>query len=228
MARSGAVGAVAVLVMAVGCAGQQKAATASPAHAEVAAVKAAPATPEPKPEPKALATKELATKELATKELATKELATTVTLGEARRYVDPDLGFEIARPAGDWLLEANGERSPEGLSIPVVLRHKDGAQVVLQVAPAVATPTQFAETMTSKLRTHPGVTTTEPEPLSMAEGAVGFSFALGDRVSGRMAIFEGSKGQVFMMMATWPSGSPEAVSAGVEAIFGSIKALPQT
>ena len=204
MARSSAFGAVAVLVMAVGCAGQHKAVSAAPAKAEVAEAQAAPSKPQPK------------------------ALATTVAMGTERRYVDPELGFEIARPAGEWLLEANDERTPEGLSMPVVLRHKDGAQVVLQVAPAVATPTQFAEKLTSGLRTHPGVTATEPEPLPMADGAVGFRFAMGDRVSGRVAIFEGSKGQVFMMMATWPNGSPENVNAGVEEIFGSLRAVPQT
>ncbi|HLL55746.1 MAG TPA: hypothetical protein VK447_19450 [Myxococcaceae bacterium] len=202
MARWGVWGVMAVAAMAVGCAGQQQATKARPARAEAVAAQPAPSKP-------------------------AQALATTVSLGTERRYVDPDLGFEIARPAGDWQLEANEERTPEGLAIPVVLRHKEGAQVVLQVAPAVATPTQFAEKLTTGLRTR-GVTTTDPEPIELAEGAVGFRFVMGERVSGRVAIFEGAKGQVFMMMATWPNGSPDNVNAGVQEIFKSIKTVPQT
>src|SRR5580700_9178063 len=72
-----------------------------------------------------------------------------------RRYVDPQLGFEIIRPESDWEMELSDELTPEGVAIPVVLRHREtGAQVVLQVVPAVATPTQYARRLTDGLRSH--------------------------------------------------------------------------
>lgn len=146
-----------------------------------------------------------------------------------RRYVDSALGFEISRPASGWQLDATDETTPEGLAIPVVLRHRDtGAQVVVQVAPAIASPTQFAERLTTGLRTHPGFSSGDPEPLTMRDGAVGFSFQMGDRVRGRVAVLEGGPGQVFMILATWPTSASPEVPAGVEEIFGSLRAVPKT
>lgn len=146
-----------------------------------------------------------------------------------RRYVDPQLGFEIIRPAGNWQLDANDEITPEGLAIPVVLRQREtGAQVVIQVAPAVASPAQFAERLTAGLRSHPGFTSTDPEPIPLAEGAVGFAFALGNKISGKVAVVEGKSGQVFMMMATWPADAPSAVAMGVDEVFNSLRPLPRT
>lgn len=146
-----------------------------------------------------------------------------------RRYVDPQLGFEIIRPMGNWQLDANDEITPEGLAIPVVLRQREtGAQVVIQVAPAVASPAQFAERLTAGLRSHPGFTSTDPEPIPLAEGAVGFAFALGNKVSGKVAVVEGKSGQVFMMMATWPADAPTAVAMGVDEVFNSLRPIPRT
>ena len=146
-----------------------------------------------------------------------------------RKYLDPVLGFEIARPEGNWQLDANDEKTTEGVAVPVVLRHKEtGAQVVIQIAPAVATPTQFAERLTSGLRSHPGFTSTDPEPLPLADGAVGFRFAMGQRVQGKVAVEEGGSGQVFMMMATWPSNAPAAVPSSIDEIFGSVHAVPKS
>ena len=77
-------------------------------------------------------------------------------------FADSALGFEIVRPSEGWQLDASSERTTEGLAIPVVLRHRDsGAQVVLQVAPAVATPTQLAERLNAGLRSQPGFTSGE-------------------------------------------------------------------
>ncbi len=142
------------------------------------------------------------------------------------RYVDAELGFEIVRPSGEWQLDTLDERTPEGVSIPVVLRHREsGAQVVVQVAPAVATPTQFAERLTDGLRAQPGFTATDPEPLPLADSAVGFSFAAGTKVQGRVAVRRGSEGRVFMLLATWPANSPAAVSTGVDKIFESVRPI---
>ncbi|MCP3143773.1 hypothetical protein [Pyxidicoccus xibeiensis] len=145
----------------------------------------------------------------------------------ARRYVDEDLGFEIVRPTADWQLDETNERTPEGLSIPVILRHNvSGAQVVLQVAPAVASPTQFAERLTEGLRQQPGFTTTDPAPIPLSENAVGFDFTVGDAVLGRVAVREGRPGRVLMLLATWPAQSPDGVTQSVDALIEGVRPLP--
>ncbi|QRK05110.1 hypothetical protein JQX13_33570 [Archangium violaceum] len=144
-----------------------------------------------------------------------------------QRYVHQALGFELTQPGGDWLLDETDEQTPEGLAIPVVLRHRSsGAQVVLQVAPAVASPIQFAERLTLGLRSQPGFVTSDPEPLSMSDSAVGFDFAVGDNVRGRVVVRDGSAGHVFMMLATWPANAPDEVPQTVNALFESVHPLP--
>lgn len=146
---------------------------------------------------------------------------------DPRHYVDEQLGFELTQPGGEWLLDETGEQTPEGLSIPIVLRHRSsGAQMVLQVAPAVASPIQFAERLTQGLRSQPGFITSDPEPLPLSDSAVGFQFAVGDNVRGRVVVRDGSPGHVFMMLATWPAGAPEDVPQTVNALFESIHPLP--
>ncbi len=150
----------------------------------------------------------------------------------SRRYVDEDLGFEIVRATTEWqLTEREEERSAEGLSIPVVLRHRmSHAEVVLQVAPAVASPVQFAERLNAGLREQPGFVATELEPLPLSDSAVGFHFEVaqdGKSMRGRVAVTEGSPGHVFMMLATWPVDAPEGVSQSVEALFGAVRPLPE-
>ena len=143
-----------------------------------------------------------------------------------RRYVDEDLGFEIIRPTLDWQLDETNERTAEGLSIPVILRHNtSGAQVVLQVAPAVASPTQFAERLTEGLRQQPGFTTTDPAPIPLSENAVGFDFTVGDAVLGRVAVREGRPGRVLMMLATWPAQAAADVPKSVDALIQGVRPL---
>lgn len=146
-----------------------------------------------------------------------------------RRYVDEDLGFEIIRPTAEWQLDETEEQSsPEGMAIPVVLKHRTtGAQVVLQVAPAVATPTQFAERLSEGLKEQPGFIASDPEPLPLSDSAVGFNFTVEGGVRGRVAVTEGSPGRVFMFLATWPETAPEDVTRSVEALFGSVHPLPE-
>lgn len=142
-------------------------------------------------------------------------------------YVDEELGFEIIRPSDEWQLDVSTERTPEGLAIPVVLRHAgSGAQVVLQVAPAVATPTQFAERLAEGLRQQPGFITTDPVPLSLSDTAVGFSFKVGDNVHGRVAVREGQEGRVLMMLATWPAQAVAGDLLNVDALIEGIRPLP--
>ena len=146
---------------------------------------------------------------------------------DSRRYVHQAMGFELIQPGGDWQLDETDEQTPEGLAIPVVLRHtSSGAQVVLQVAPAVATPAQFAERLTLGLRSQPGFVTSEPEPLPMSDSAVGFHFSVGDNVRGRVVVRDGSAGHVFMMLATWPATAPDEVPQTVNALFESVRPLP--
>ncbi len=150
----------------------------------------------------------------------------------SRRYVDEDLGFEIVRANAEWqLAEREVQRTPDGLSIPVVLRHRvTQAEVVLQVAPAVASPVQFAERLNAGLREQPGFVATELEPLALSDSAVGFHFEVaqeGQSMRGRVAVTEGGRGHVFMMLATWPVDAPDGVAQSVEALFGAVRPLPE-
>jgi hypothetical protein len=143
------------------------------------------------------------------------------------RYVDEDLGFEIVRPTADWLLDEMNERTPEGLAIPVILRHQtSGAQVVLQVVPTDWSPTQIAERLTEGLRAQPGFITTDPEPIPLSETAVGFDLSVGEEVRGKVAVREGQPGRVLMMLATWPARAPEGVSQSVDALIEGVRPLP--
>ncbi|HEY8207140.1 MAG TPA: hypothetical protein VIG99_06655 [Myxococcaceae bacterium] len=144
-------------------------------------------------------------------------------------YLDSDLGFEIGRPSESWQLDATGEMTAEGLAIPVVMRHREsGAQVVLQVAPAIASPTEMAERLTAGLRSQPGFRAGDPEPLALREGAVGFAFEMGESVRGRVAVLEGGQGQIFVMLATWPRAAEAGVTGAVEQIFSSLRPIPKT
>jgi len=139
-------------------------------------------------------------------------------------YQDTKLGFAVVRPSADWQLEASDFFAEEGISIPLVLRHAPtGSQVILQIAPDVATPIQYAERMTEGLRTQPGFQTSEVEPIPLTDESVGFSFALGEDVRGRVAIREGSPGNVFMVMATWPTEAENNVVETIDAIISSIQ-----
>lgn len=153
-------------------------------------------------------------------------VSTSLSEAVGRRYVDSDLGFEIVRPQGGWALDANDELSLEGVSIPVVMRHAaTGAQVVVQVAPNNFTPTQFAERLNEGFKAQPGFSTSDPEPLRYSDSAVGFSFGMGNKVAGRVAVMEGNTGRVYLMLATWPKDAPESVAGNIEQIFGSLRLL---
>jgi len=142
------------------------------------------------------------------------------------RYIDPALGFEIERPRGDaWSFTAGeGGAATDSVAVPVIVAHRaTGAQVVVQVAPAVATPIQFAQRLTSGLRARPGFTTTDVEPIAVADGAVGFAFTMGEQVAGRVAVVGGTSGKVYVLLATWPQDAPPSVISGVDEILRSLK-----
>lgn len=144
---------------------------------------------------------------------------------EQKTYVDAEKRFVIQRPDGDWKFRPGAELSTESIEVPVVVTNADkGAQVVVQVAPAVATPTQFAERLTVGLRTRAGFETSEIQPIPLAEGAVGFDFDVADQVHGRVAILEGGEGRVYVLLATWPQDAPAAVEKDIDSILASMKA----
>ncbi|MDC0709097.1 hypothetical protein POL68_11545 [Stigmatella sp. ncwal1] len=147
----------------------------------------------------------------------------------ARHYVDAELGLEIVRPAAEWQLdEPEKSASSDGAAIPVILRNRmTGAQVVLQVAPAVASPTQIAEQLNRGLSEQPDFVASELEPLPLSDSAVGFDFQVGQGVHGRVAVKEGSPGRLFMMLATWPADASADCVRGVEDLFGAVRPLPE-
>lgn len=143
---------------------------------------------------------------------------------EGAVYKDPKLGFAVVRPSSDWELEANEFFTEEGISVPLMLRHApSGSQVVLQIAPDVASPTEYARRMTEGLQGQAGFRTSDVEPIPLTDASVGFFFTLGEDVLGRVAIREGSPGSIFMVMATWPNGASEEVIDSIDSIIASIQ-----
>ncbi|MGC4117023.1 MAG: hypothetical protein QM765_21165 [Myxococcales bacterium] len=139
-------------------------------------------------------------------------------------FVDRENGFTIGRPGRAWKFRPGEAMNTENIVVPLVMSDEStGAQVVVQVAPAVASPAQFAERLTSGLKSREGFATSEVQPIPLADGAVGFDFLVGDQVHGRVAIIEGSAGRVYVLLATWPRGSPEGVETDVDFILGSMK-----
>jgi hypothetical protein len=139
-------------------------------------------------------------------------------------FVDRENGFTIGRPGNGWKFRPGEALNTENIVVPLVVTDEgSGAQVVVQVAPAVASPAQFAERLTSGLQSREGFATSEVQPIPLAEGAVGFDFLVGDQVHGRVAIVEGTAGRVYVLLATWPRGSPEGTETEVDFILGSMK-----
>ena len=139
-------------------------------------------------------------------------------------FVDAEHGFQIDKPDVQWRFRPSEDLSTESIAVPLVVTNTEkNAQVVVQIAPAVATPSQFAERLTLGLKSRAGFTTSDVEPLPVADGAVGFDFAVADQVNGRVAILEGEKGRVYVLLATWPKDAAVGVEKDVDRIMGSIK-----
>ena len=96
---------------------------------------------------------------------------------------------------------------------------------MVQVAPPIATPTQFAERLVAGLRSYQGFTATDPEPLPISDDAVGFRFAMKNRVRGRIAVRPGT-GNVLMIVATWPVDASDGITDDVDQIFVSVRPIP--
>jgi|GEM_PF-1479642 len=152
-------------------------------------------------------------------------IATTAD-SEALRHVDAVNGFEIARPSESWTLHSGEALSTEVILVPVVLLEEaQGAQVIVQIAPAIAQPAEFAERLIAGLAARGEFTTGEVHPVDIAEDAVGFDFSAAEQVFGRVAILEGSQGKVFVLLATWPMNAPESLGQEIDAILGSVKVI---
>jgi hypothetical protein len=142
----------------------------------------------------------------------------------SHRFVDDDLGFAIERPDGEAWQFTQGSSAPDGIIVPVVVLHEDsGAQVVVQVAPGIASSEEFAGRLAMGLQSKPGFRigglTETPD------GGAGFEFALSDLVEGRVRVHEGTSGQVFVLLGTWPTSAPDGVVRDIDRIMGSLTPL---
>lgn len=156
----------------------------------------------------------------------TAKAVATLAATDSLKHVDAVNGFEIERPSESWTLHSGEELSTEVILVPVVLLEEaQGAQVIVQIAPAIATPPEFAERLIEGLSTRGEFTTGEIHPIEVAEGAVGFDFSAAEQVLGRVAILDGSDGKVFVLLATWPIGAPPSLDQEIDTILGSMKVL---
>ena len=138
-------------------------------------------------------------------------------------FVDTENGFRIQRPDATWAFRPGHDLATENIAVPLVIANTGSqAQVVVQVAPAVASPSQFAARLTVGLKARAGFETTDIQPIPLADGAVGFDFEVGDQVHGRVAILDGTEGRVFVLLATWPRSAPQGVERQVDQIFSSM------
>jgi hypothetical protein len=109
----------------------------------------------------------------------------------------------------------------------VISSEEDSAQVIVQIAPAVATPNQFAQRLSVGLRARAGFSISEVVPIPLADGAVGFDFRVQDQVHGRVAILEGTPGRIFVLLATWPQDAPASVENDIDHILSSMRTVEQ-
>ncbi len=145
-----------------------------------------------------------------------------------QRFADPSLSFALECPIVDWRFESGARLSSERVVVPVVVVHAGGAaHVVLQVARPEVSALLFADRLLSGLRHREGFRTSEVEPISLAEGALGFSFAFAEEVDGRVAILSDERGLLYVMLATWPRASPPALIGEIDQIVGSFRLLGQ-
>lgn len=145
----------------------------------------------------------------------------------SHRFVDGGLGFAIERPDGEAWQFTQGGTAPEGIVVPVVVLHEDsGAQVVVQVAPGIASSEEFAGRLAMGLQSKPGFAI--GDLAEGADGSAGFEFALSDLVQGRVRVHDGTGGQVFVLLGTWPANAPAVVVRDVDAIMASLKPLVVT
>ncbi len=143
---------------------------------------------------------------------------------QPERFFDKENGFSIERPGERWSFRPSEHLSTEHVAVPLVITDSTtNAQVVVQIAPAVATPSQFAERLTNGLQSRAGFVTTDIQPIPLADGAVGFDFKAGEEVIGKVAILEGSEGRVYVLLATWPTDADGAVPEDIDQILSSMK-----
>jgi hypothetical protein len=143
-------------------------------------------------------------------------------------FVDREEGFQIERPGASWDFKPGRALSTESITVPLVISsEEDSAQVIVQIAPAVATPNQFAQRLSVGLRARAGFSISEVVPIPLADGAVGFDFRVQDQVHGRVAILEGTPGRIFVLLATWPQDAPASVENDIDHILSSMRTVEQ-
>lgn len=143
----------------------------------------------------------------------------------ANRFVDGELGFTIDRPSGEAWRFTPGGAAPEGIVVPVVVLHEDsGAQVVVQVAPAIASSEEFAGRLAMGLQSKPGFAIGDLRELD--GGGTGFEFTLSDLVQGRVRVREAPGGRIFVLLGTWPAGVPAGVIRDIDGIMASLATRP--
>lgn len=145
---------------------------------------------------------------------------------EARTYKDEELGFEVERPDG-WGF-APRVAAPDGGAIPLVIAQPEkGAQVIVQVAPKVASAEQISGDLRIKLDEHPGIEAGESGPVKAREKAYGFGFTAEGERAGRVAVLEGAD-RLFVVIGSWPRAADAALKKDVDHIFGSLHGTPAT
>jgi hypothetical protein len=143
----------------------------------------------------------------------------------ANRFIDGELGFTIERPSGEAWQFTPGGAAPEGIVVPVVVLHEDsGAQVVVQVAPAIASSEEFAGRLAMGLQSKPGFAIGDLRELD--GGGTGFEFTLSDLVQGRVRVREAPGGRIFVLLGTWPAGVPAGVIRDIDGIMASLVTRP--
>ncbi len=147
---------------------------------------------------------------------------------EPLTFVSIEHGFSLSRPAGgDWQFLSDPSLNTDTLVVPVIaVSRATGAQVVVQIAPAVARPAAFAERLSTSLRVRAGFDVGETFPDPTADGAVGFKFDVGDQVSGRVVVMDGAPGEVIVLLGTRPKNAPPEVGGALDGVIASIRLLP--
>lgn len=140
---------------------------------------------------------------------------------EERTYTDPDYGFQVERPDG-WGF-APRVAAPDGGSIPLVIAQPDkGAQVIVQVAPRVASAQEISGDLRNKLDEHPGIQAGKSEAVKSGQDpAYGFGFTAEGARAGRVAVVEGGD-RLFVIIGSWPQGADEKLKGEVNGIFDSL------
>ena len=113
--------------------------------------------------------------------------------------------------------------APDGGSIPLVISQAaKKAQVIVQVAPRVATAQEISTDLRDKLDEHPDIEAGKSQSLQKgAEESYGFGFTAEGERAGRVAVVEGGD-RLFVVIGSWPANADDALKKEVNGIFDSL------